>query len=116
MKFLLILEGPAYGDERSYNGLRLAGSLAKRDETEVRVFLIGDAAGCALVGQNTPEGYFNLERMIKLVAVRGGEIGCCGTCIDARGIREAQLTEHAHRSSLDELTDWTIWADKVITF
>ncbi len=100
----------------AYNGLRLAGSLAKRDGTEVRVFLIGDAVGCALAGQNTPEGYFNLERMIRLVAIKGGEIGCCGTCIDARGISEAQLSEHAHRSTLDELTDWTIWADKVITF
>ena len=29
MNVLVVLRGPAYGDERSYNGLRLAGSLAK---------------------------------------------------------------------------------------
>jgi hypothetical protein len=43
MKTLLILNDPAYGTERSYNGLRLAGALAKRDDSEVRVFLLGDA-------------------------------------------------------------------------
>lgn len=116
MKILLILQGPAYGDERSYNGLRLAGSLAKRDDTDVRVFLIGDAVGCALSGQNCPDGYYNLERMISVVAHRGGEIGCCGSCMDARGLNEEQLTASARRSTMDELTDWTLWADKVVTF
>lgn len=116
MNILLILQGPAYGDERSYNGLRLAGSLADREGVEVRVFLIGDAVGCAVAGQQTPDGYFNLERMIKVLDRRGGEIGCCGTCIDARGITEAALTAAAHRSSLEELTDWTLWADQVVTF
>ncbi|MBI3535148.1 MAG: hypothetical protein HY072_06655 [Deltaproteobacteria bacterium] len=27
-----------------------------------------------------------------------------------------ELVEGAKRSSMDELTDWTIWADKVIVF
>lgn len=115
MKLLLILQGPAYGDERSYNGLRLAGSLVKRDGVEVRVFLLGDAVGCAVAGQRCPEGWYNLERMTKVVGARGGAVGCCGTCMDARGITEDQLTSHAHRSTLDELTDWTVWADKVVT-
>jgi uncharacterized protein involved in oxidation of intracellular sulfur len=116
MKILLILQGPAYGDERSYNGLRLADSLADREGSEVRVFLIGDAVGCALAGQDTPDGYFNLERMIKVLGRRGGEIGCCGTCIDARGITESSLAASARRSSMGELTDWTLWADQVVTF
>ena len=38
MNVLVILQGPAYGDERSYNGLRLPGSLAKRDDVNVRIF------------------------------------------------------------------------------
>lgn len=53
---LLILNDPAYGTERSWNGLRLAGSLAKRKDVEVRVFLIGDAVGCAMAGQKFPTG------------------------------------------------------------
>ena len=43
-KTLFILNDPPYGTERSYNGLRVAGSLAKREGEEVKVFLIGDAA------------------------------------------------------------------------
>ena len=51
MRYLLVLNGAPYGDERSYNGLRLALSLAKREDVELRVFLMGDAVGCAVVGQ-----------------------------------------------------------------
>ena len=51
MNVLVICQGPAYGDERSYNGLRLAGALAKRDGTDVKVFLIGDGVTCAVAGQ-----------------------------------------------------------------
>jgi|SRR5579864_2250869 len=116
MKTLLILNDPAYGTERSYNALRLAGALAKRDDSEVRVFLIGDAVSCAMADQKVPDGYYHLDRMIESVARYGAEVGCCGTCMDARGIGEDHLTKGAHRSTLDELTDWTAWADKVVTF
>ena len=51
--------------------------------------------------------------MIKNVIVRGGKIGVCGSCMDARGLIEDELTAGTHRSSMEELTDWTIWADKV---
>ncbi|MGH2660755.1 MAG: DsrE family protein, partial [Actinomycetota bacterium] len=51
MRTLLILNDPPYGTERSFNGLRLAGSLSKREGEEVRVFLIGDAVACAMADQ-----------------------------------------------------------------
>ena len=54
--------------------------------------------------------------MLRNVAKRGGEIGVCGTCMDARGVTDAELSEAVHRSSLDQLTDWTQWADKVLVF
>jgi len=41
MNILLILNDPAYGSKRSYNGLRFAAALARRADNEVRVFLIG---------------------------------------------------------------------------
>ena len=44
------------------------------------------------------------------------QVGCCGTCLDARGLSEEQLVEGARRSTLEELTDWTLWADKALTF
>lgn len=82
----------------------------------MKVFFIGDAAACAKAGQTTPSGYYNIERMMKAVSARGGELGVCGSCMDARGITDGELTGTAHRSTLDELTDWTVWADTVITF
>jgi uncharacterized protein involved in oxidation of intracellular sulfur len=116
MKMLIILNEPAYGNERTYNGLRLALSLAKAEDVELRVFLMGDSVTAAKPGQKTPEGYYNLERMLKGLATKGTAVGACGTCIDARGMTDERLVEDAHRSSMAELTTWTIWADKVITF
>lgn len=113
---LFVLNDPPYGSERSYNGLRLAGSLAKREGESVRLFLIGDAAACAKGGQKVPQGYYNLEVMLRSVARRGGEIGVCGTCMDARGITDVELAEGCRRSTLEELTDWTQAADRVLIF
>ena len=115
-RVLLVLNDPPYGTERSYNGLRLAGSLAKRDGTEVRIFLMADAVGCAIAGQVLPNGYYHLDRMLTSALRHGAEVGCCGTCMDARAVDDDELVEGARRSSLEELTDWTLWADEVITF
>ena len=115
-KTLFILNDPPYGTERSYNALRLAGSLSKRDGEQVRVFLIGDAASCAKRDQKVPQGYYNLELMLQSVTRRGGEVGVCGTCMDARGIGDTELTDAGHRSTLEELTDWTLWADRTLVF
>ena len=115
-KTLFILNDPPYGTERSYNGLRLAGSLSNRDGEEVRVFLIVDAASCAKKDQKVPQGYYNAEVMLRNVGRHGGEIGVCGTCMDARGIADVELTEQTHRSSLDELTNWVQWADRTLVF
>lgn len=113
---LFILNDPPYGTERSYNALRLASSLAKKENENVKLFFMGDAASCAKAGQKTPNGYYNLERMIKVVTRRGAEIGVCGSCLDARGIQEKELLPTTHRSSMKELTTWTQLADKVLVF
>ena len=116
MKILLILNDPPYGTERSYNGLRLAAALAKRDGEAVKVFLMGDAAACAKGGQKVPQGYYNLGRMLQVVSQHRGEIGVCGTCMEARGLADTDLVEGSRRSTLEELTDWTLWADRVLVF
>jgi len=116
MRLLLILNDPPYGTERSYNALRLARSLAAKEGTELRLFLLGDAVGCAVSGQKTPDGYYNLDTMIRSLARKRASIGCCGTCMDARGITEEMLSDGAHRSSMDELAEWSLWAEKAITF
>ena len=67
MKYLMILNDAPYGTERSYNGLRLARSLLKTGEAEVKMFLIGDAAACAKSGQKVPQGYYNIGDMLGMV-------------------------------------------------
>jgi len=116
MKFLLVLNDPPYGTERSYNALRHANALLKREDTEVRIFLMADAVSCAKKGQKTPDGYYNLEKMLLVAARRGAVIGACGTCLDARGYKDEDLQETVHRSSMEELTDWSMWADKLIAY
>jgi uncharacterized protein involved in oxidation of intracellular sulfur len=116
MRALVVINDPPYGTERAYNALRLAYAMSQRDDTQVRVFLIGDGASCARSGQTVPNGYYNIERLLKAVARRGGEVGVCGTCMDARGIADADLLEGAYRGSMDQLTAWTVDADKVLTF
>ena len=115
-KFLFILNGSAYGNERSFDGLRLADSLARRDGNEVKVFLIGDAVTCAKRGQKVPQGFYNLEVMLHPILRSQGQIGVCGSCMDARGITNDELAEGCHRSSMEELTTWTLWAEKVLVF
>jgi uncharacterized protein involved in oxidation of intracellular sulfur len=116
MKTLLILNDAPYGSERTYNGLRLAGSLSRRENDQVKLFLIGDAVTSAKAGQKVPQGYYNAGTMLAAVLRHGGVVGVCGSCIDARGIAEVELLEGARRSSMDELTGWTLEADKVLVF
>ena len=116
MKTLFILNDPPYGSERSYNGLRLAGALSKTPENQVRVFLIGDAVACAKVGQKVAEGFYNIELMVDRVVRSKGQVGVCGSCMDARGIGASELSGGAERSSMDELAQWTQWADQVLVF
>lgn len=113
---LFVLNDAPYGTERTYNALRLAGALSKREGREVRVFLIADGASAAKRGQHVPTGYYNVETMLHAVAKHGAEIGVCGTCMDARGLTEAELTEGTHRSTLEQLADWTEWAERVLVF
>ena len=116
MRYLIILNDPPYGTERSYNALRLALTLQKREDVQLSIFLMADAVLCAKHGQKTPDGYYNLERMLKGLANRGAAIGLCGSCMDARGLIDEGLLPGVHRSSIEELTDWTVDADKVIVF
>ena len=116
MKVLIVLNDPPYGNERSYNGLRLASALAKREDVELRVFLMGDAVGAALADQQTPEGYYNLARMLKGLIAHRAEVCLCGTCLDSRGLASAEFVKGAKRSSMAELSEWVAWADQILTF
>ncbi|SRR6266542_3346250 len=116
MKTLFLLNDPPYGTERSYNALRLAGALAKKGTDEIRIFLMGDAAACAKSGQSVAQGFYNINHMLRAVTLKQVPVGACGSCMDARGIKADELVDGAKPSSLEELADWTSWADKVVVF
>jgi len=113
MTTLFILNDAPYGSERSYNALRLARALAKREGQAVRVFLMGDAVACAKAGQTVPAGYYNAGDMVRMVE---GDIGLCGTCMDARGLRDEEVVAGARRATLQTLAEWTAEANKVLVF
>lgn len=116
-KILILINDAPYGTEKAYNGLRLANQLNKaHEDVEVRIFLMADAAGCAVTGQNTPNGYYNIERMMKYSINKGTKVKICGTCADARGLKNVQLIEGAEISTLAEFTEWVADSDKVISF
>ena len=116
MKTLFILNDAPYGSERTYNGLRVAGAIARQEGNAVHVFLIGDAASSAHRNQKVPQGFYNIGDMLGSVLRHGGKVGICATCMDARGMGDGDICEGAHRSTLAELTEWTAWADKVLVF
>jgi len=117
MKILFIINDPPYGTERVYNALRLAHAMLKKDpQTEVTIFLQADSVVAAKAGQKTPDGYYNVERMLKRALTGNGKVLLCGTCMDARGLDDAALMTGARRSTMDELAAATAEADKVLVF
>lgn len=117
MKILILINEVPYGTEKAYNAFRLAMTLQKENkEVEVLTFLMADAVGCAVPNQITPQGYYNIERMVKSVVSNGGKIKACGSCLDARGIGETTLITGVEKSNMKELAGWSVSADKVFTF
>ena len=117
MKVLFIINDPPFGTERVYNALRLAHALVKKDPAaEITVFLMADAVVTAKAAQKTPDGFYNIERMLKRVLAGNGRVLLCGTCMDARGLTDDEIIEGARRSTMDELAAATVEADKMLVY
>lgn len=117
MKILIIINNAPYGTEKAYNAFRLAMQIQKDyEESQIDIFLMGDAVFCAIPNQNTPGGYYNIERMLKSVVLKNGQIKICTSCVEARGLKEMKFVEGAILSSMKELTKLTIESNKVLTF
>ena len=117
MNILLVINDAPYANEKAYNALRLAITLQKEHpEIEVRIFLMADAVFCALPNNNTPNGYYNIERMLKIVVGKGGLVKACGTCAQARGVFDMELIGGVERSNMIEYSNWVVESDKVINF
>jgi len=117
MNILFIINDAPYGSEKAYNVLRMAMTLQKEHaDVQVHIFLMADAVTCALPNQSTPQGYYNIERMLKAIIAKGAQVKACGTCSEARGIKGLPLIEGAEISTMVELAQWTVEADNVLTF
>ncbi|HRI59366.1 MAG TPA: DsrE family protein [Saprospiraceae bacterium] len=117
MKVLFIINEAPYGNEKMYNALPLAHQLKKNDPAaDVRIFLMADAVTGALSGQETPNGYYNISRMLKLVLNNGGAVKLCGSCAQARGLTNLSLLEEVEMSNMPELATWTLESDRILVF
>ena len=117
MAILIIINDAPYGTEKAYNALRLANQILKDNpDSAMNIFLLADAVGCGLDAQNTPDGYYNIGKMIKIFTSRGGQVKVCGTCMDARGFNEQMFQAGVERSNLKEFARLTAEAEKVISF
>ena len=116
MRMLIIIHDPPYGSERPYQALRLADALLKVEEDlDLTVYLTADAVPCAKRGQETPQGYYNVERMLKPI-LRKGCVMACRTCMEARGLAGTDLVEGVLETRLGDLAQLTLEADKVLTY
>jgi uncharacterized protein involved in oxidation of intracellular sulfur len=116
-KIVILINDAPYGTEKAYNALRLALQLGKDHATvEVRIFLMADATSCAIANQNTPNGYYNIERMLKSAISKGAKVKICGSCAESRGLKNIPLIEGTEISTMAELTSWVVESDKVVTF
>lgn len=115
MTITIIANDPPYGMERSYNALRVAMSLLKEEDVELNFFLMADAVACAVKDQETPQGYYNLERMVKRVVDRG-KVRACITCMKARGIKEEYLIDGVEAGDMALLASWIKASDRVVSF
>lgn len=112
MQILIALNDPPYPAQRRQNSLRLALAIGKSEcETSLTIFLTADAIIAGKSGQTTPDGYYNVKRMLKGMLGLKAQIPLCGACMDARELSDSETMAGAQRSSMAELA-----ADKVLVF
>ena len=108
------MNDPPYGNEKPWNAFRLA-STAISQGINVRLFLMGDSVASAKTGQKTPDGFYNMEKMLSALLNKGAEVKACGTCINARGLDISELVEGVGWGSMSILVEWIRDSDKVIS-
>lgn len=114
-KIVIVANGAPYGSESLFNSLRLAIALREQENNlDLRLFLMSDAVTAGLRGQNQ-EGY-NIQQMLEILTAQNVPVKLCKTCTDGRGISTLPLIDGVEIGTLVELAQWTLSADKVLTF
>ncbi len=113
----IIINSPPYGAERVWNALRLAtASISAPIGMNVNIFLLGDAVSAAKKKQNTPEGYYNLEKMLGDLIAKGAKILACGTCLNSRALSQEELVDGVEIGTMIKLATWIKDSSKVVSF
>lgn len=113
----MIVNGAPYGDEQVWNALRLAtASISSSVGMSLNVFLLGDAVTAAKKGQKPPNGYYNLEKMLRDLLARGAKIAACGTCPNLRALSEEDIIEGIEIGTMIKLAGWIKESSKVLSF
>ncbi|HEI8867432.1 DsrE/DsrF/TusD sulfur relay family protein [Serratia sp. AKBS12] len=113
---VLIASGAAYGQESLFNALRLAIALKEQQGSlDLKLFLMSDAVIAGIAGQQPHEGY-HLQQMLEILSAQQVPIKLCKTCADARGVSRLTLVDGVEIGTLVELAQWTLAAEKVLTF
>ena len=113
---LILVNAAPYGSERSFSALRIAATLSGHEEKpNVRLFLMSDAVGLALSGQDIA-GAQTHEMMLKEIIGNGAQVLLCKTCISARGLQCAKWVEGIGVGTLNDLAEWTLSADSTLSF
>ena len=94
MLWTIIVNDPPYGNEKSWNALRLA-STARSEGVDVRLFLMGDSVASAKTGQKTPDGFYNMER--------------CSPPCSTRAWRSKRAAPASTPGDSTSLSSWKAW-------
>ena len=116
-QILLIIHAAPHGSERCLSALRLAAALLADADAKpwLRIFLMSDATVAGLPHQH--DGGANaIQTLLQQLVAQGVPIKLCRTCAQARGLAELPLLAGVSIGTLPELAQWTLAADKVITF
>ena len=113
----IIVNSAPYGDEQVWNALRLAtASSSSSIGMSVNIFLLGNAVTATKKGQKPPEGYYNLEKMLRDLITKGAKIAACGTCLNARALSPEDLIEGVEVGTMIKLASWIKESSKVLSF
>jgi len=114
----IILTTPPYGDEKVWNALRLSQALqAGTEKMKVSIFLLGDSVLTAKKGQKPPEGFYNLEKMLKELVAQGTKVVACRTCVSTRGLTQEELIDGVRvGTTVGDLAEWVRTSQKVLSF
>ncbi len=75
----------------------------------VRAFLLGPGVECEGIRQ----GAFDVPAQMQAFAEHGGDLLACGTCLRSRRMDGSDLCPV---STMQDLVDLSVWADRVLTF